>query len=95
MVSDADAASALEAADGLRVWRGLLATAELSFGRAMDLSKLLRVLANTQRSAGFLRRTMAHHGTGRATEQSLSAPHMDGRSRGQRKKTIAEVDQTV
>jgi hypothetical protein len=44
--------------------------------------------------AGFLRRTMAHHGTGRATQQSLSAPHVDGRSGGQRKKTIAEVDQT-
>jgi len=45
MVSDAAATSALEAADGLRVWRGLLATAELEFRQSDDLSKLLRVLA--------------------------------------------------
>ena len=45
MMSDADAPAALEAADGLRVWRGLLATAELEFRQSDDLSKLLRVLA--------------------------------------------------
>jgi hypothetical protein len=40
IISDADATSALEAADGLRVWRGLLATAELEFRQSDDLSKL-------------------------------------------------------
>jgi hypothetical protein len=45
IISDADTASGLEAADGLRVWRGLLATAELEFRQSDDLSKLLRVLA--------------------------------------------------
>src|SRR5215467_9439431 len=45
MMSDADAPSALEAADGQRVWRGLLATAELEFPQTDDPSMLLRVLA--------------------------------------------------
>jgi hypothetical protein len=45
IMSDADTASGLDAADGLRVWRGLLATAELEFRQSDDLSKLLRVLA--------------------------------------------------
>jgi hypothetical protein len=43
--SDADATSALEAADGARVWRGLLATAGLEFAQSDDLSKLLQLLA--------------------------------------------------
>jgi len=45
IMSDADTASGLEAADGQRVWRGLLATAELEFAQSDDVSKLLRVLA--------------------------------------------------
>jgi hypothetical protein len=44
MMSDPDATRTLEAADGLRVWRGLLATAELEFRQSDDLSKLLRML---------------------------------------------------
>jgi hypothetical protein len=44
IMSDPDATRALEAADGLRVWRGLLATAELEFRQSDDLSKLLRML---------------------------------------------------
>jgi hypothetical protein len=45
IMSDADATSALEAADGARVWRGLLATAGLEFAPSDDLSKLLQLLA--------------------------------------------------
>jgi len=45
IISDEDAPSALETADGLRVWRGLLATAELQFQRSDDPSMLLRLLA--------------------------------------------------
>ena len=45
IVSDSDASSALEAADGLRIWRGLLATADLQFQRNDDLSMLLQLLA--------------------------------------------------
>ena len=45
IISDADAPSALEAADGLRVWRGLLAMADLQFQQSDDASKLLRLLA--------------------------------------------------
>ena len=45
IMSEADAPSALEAADGVRIWRGLLATAELEFRQNDDLSMLLRVLA--------------------------------------------------
>jgi hypothetical protein len=43
--SDANATSALEAADGKRVWRGLLATAELEFAQSDDVSKMLQLLA--------------------------------------------------
>ncbi len=49
MVLDAHATSALEAADGLRVWRGLLATAELEFGRAMTFRSCSECWRNTQR----------------------------------------------
>jgi len=45
IISDPDAPSALDAADGLRVWRGLLATADLEFQPDDDLSMLLRLLA--------------------------------------------------
>ena len=45
IMSDADAPSALDAADGVRVWRGLLATADLEFQQNDDLSMLLRLLA--------------------------------------------------
>jgi hypothetical protein len=45
VMSDANATSALEAADGLRVWHGLLATAALEFGQSDDVSKLLQLLA--------------------------------------------------
>lgn len=45
IMSDADATSALEAADGALIWRGLLATAGLEFGQSDDLSKLLQLLA--------------------------------------------------
>ena len=45
IMSDANATSALEAADGARVWRGLLATAGLEFAQSDDLSKLLQLLA--------------------------------------------------
>ena len=45
IMADADATSALEAADGALVWRGLLATAELEFAQSDDLSKLLHLLA--------------------------------------------------
>lgn len=45
IMSEADAPSALEAADGVRIWRGLLAMAELEFRQNDDLSMLLRVLA--------------------------------------------------
>ena len=45
ITSDADAPRALEAADGVLVWRGLLATAALEFGQSDDVSKLLNVLA--------------------------------------------------
>jgi hypothetical protein len=45
VVSDADAPSALEAADGLRIWRGLLAMADLQFRQHDDASMLLRLLA--------------------------------------------------
>jgi hypothetical protein len=45
IVSDADEPSTLETADVLRVWRGLLATADLQFEQSDDLSKLLRLLA--------------------------------------------------
>ena len=47
--SDANATSALEAADGQRVWRGLLATAELEFGRAMTFRSCSECWRNTQR----------------------------------------------
>ncbi len=49
MVLDAHVTSALEAADGLRVWRGLLATAELEFGRAMTFRSCSECWRNTQR----------------------------------------------
>ena len=42
--SEADTPSALEAADGQRIWRGLLATAELEFLPSDDLSRLLQLL---------------------------------------------------
>jgi hypothetical protein len=45
IVSDSDASSTLEAADGLRIWRGLLATAGLQFQRNDDLSMLLQLMA--------------------------------------------------
>src|SRR5262245_16675574 len=46
LVSDAvEPSAALETADVLRVWRGLLATADLQFEPNDDLSKLLRLLA--------------------------------------------------
>src|SRR5262249_31658358 len=45
IMSDADTASGLEAADGLRVWRGLLATAGVEVRQSDDLSNLLPVLA--------------------------------------------------
>jgi len=46
IISDADAPGALEAADGRRVWRGLLATAHLQFHRSDDVSMLLGLLAD-------------------------------------------------
>src|SRR5262245_12503621 len=45
IMSDADATSGLEAADGALVWRGLLATAGLEFAPNDDLSKMLQLLA--------------------------------------------------
>jgi|SRR5262245_31163815 len=45
IVSDADAPDTLDAMDGLRIWRGLLAMADLEFRPNDDLSKLLRLLA--------------------------------------------------
>ena len=45
MVADADAPNALEIADWLRIWRGLLATADLQFQQGDDVSVLLRLLA--------------------------------------------------
>jgi hypothetical protein len=45
VVSDTDGSSALEAADRLRIWRGLLATADLEFQQHDDLSMLLRLLS--------------------------------------------------
>ena len=45
MVADADGSNALELADQLRIWRGLLATADLQFQRGDDVSILLRLLA--------------------------------------------------
>jgi len=44
MTSDADAPSVLDAADRPRIWRGLIATAELEFRQDDDLSMLLRLL---------------------------------------------------
>jgi len=45
MVSDADAAAMLEAADGRLVWRGLLAMVALEFEPSDDLFMLLRLLS--------------------------------------------------
>ena len=45
IASDADAAGTLEAADGRRVWRGLLAMIALEFAPSDDLSMLLRLLS--------------------------------------------------
>jgi hypothetical protein len=45
IVSDADAAAPLEAADGRLVWRGLLAMVALEFEPDDDLSMLLRLLS--------------------------------------------------
>jgi hypothetical protein len=45
IVSDGDTSSALDATDGLRVWRGLLTTANLQFQHNDDLSMLLQLLA--------------------------------------------------
>jgi hypothetical protein len=45
IVADATAAGALEAADGRRVWRGLLAMIALDFEPDDDLSMLLRLLS--------------------------------------------------
>jgi hypothetical protein len=45
IVADADTPDRLEAADRLRIWRGLLATADLSFPQGDDVSILLRLLA--------------------------------------------------
>ena len=45
IASDADAAGALEAADGRRVWRGLLAMIALEFAPGDDLSMLVQLLS--------------------------------------------------
>jgi hypothetical protein len=45
IVSDADAAATLEAADGRLVWRGLLAMVALEFEPGDDLSMLLQLLS--------------------------------------------------
>ena len=45
IVADADTPNGLDAADHLRIWRGLLATADLSFQQGDDVSMLLRLLA--------------------------------------------------
>jgi len=47
IVSEADAPKALDAADGQRIWRGLLATAELEFQPSDDLSRMLQLLAES------------------------------------------------
>jgi hypothetical protein len=57
IVADADTPNGLDAADHLRIWRGLLATADLSFQQGDDVSMLLRLLAEK-----FVRRAMAHLG---------------------------------
>jgi hypothetical protein len=45
LASDADAADALQAADGRRVWRGMLAMIALEFEAGDDLSMLLQLLS--------------------------------------------------
>jgi hypothetical protein len=45
IAADADAAGSLEAVDGRRVWRGLLAMVALEFAPDDDLSRLLRLLS--------------------------------------------------
>jgi hypothetical protein len=45
IAADPDAANSLEAADGRRVWRGLLAMVALEFAPGDDLSMLLRLLS--------------------------------------------------
>ena len=47
IVSEADAPKALDAADRQRIWRGLLATAELEFQPSDDLSRMLQLLAES------------------------------------------------